>query len=154
MQILLPSAVRGQSVHFNIISSKRPWGVLPVEKIDSPVQQPFLERGQFKQAGQFGKLDNQAARNAYEDFTFPLMPPEGEDLIWETWIPLEEEATYLELQIWYSDSLIKFSQQDIGYLYQLELNSEGDTKVDGLASAEPGVTLLDRSSALILEIAE
>ncbi|EGH25706.1 hypothetical protein PSYMO_31527, partial [Pseudomonas amygdali pv. mori str. 301020] len=96
--------------------------------------------GQFKQAGQFGKLDNQAARNAYEDFTFPLMPPEGEDLIWETWIPLEEEATYLELQIWYSDSLIKFSQQDIGYLYQLELNSEGDTKVDGLASAEPGVT--------------
>ncbi|KPX81918.1 putative Membrane protein, partial [Pseudomonas amygdali pv. mellea] len=154
VQILLPSAVRGQSVHFNIISSKRPWGVLPVEKIDSPVQQPFLERGQFKQAGQFGKLDNQAARNAYEDFTFPLMPPEGEDLIWETWIPLEEEATYLELQIWYSDSLIKFSQQDIGYLYQLELNSEGDTKVDGLASAEPGVTLLDRSRALILEIAE
>ncbi|MCJ2371075.1 toxin VasX [Pseudomonas sp. RGM 3321] len=154
VQILLPSAVRGQSVHFNIISSKRPWGVLPVEKIDSPVQQPFLERGQFKQSGHFGKLDNQAARNAYEDFTFPLMPPEGEDLIWETWIPLEEEATYLELQIWYSDSLIKFSQQDIGYLYQLGLNSEGDTKVDGLASAEPGITLLDRSHALTLEIAE
>ncbi|MDU8541577.1 toxin VasX [Pseudomonas syringae group sp. J248-6] len=154
VQILLPSAVRGQSVHFNIISSKRPWGVLPVEKIDSPVQQPFLERGQFKQSGHFGKLDNQAARNAYEDFTFPLMPPEGEDLIWETWIPLEEEATYLELQIWYSDSLIKFSQQDIGYLYQLELNSEGDTKVDGLASAELGVKLLDRSRALTLEIAE
>ncbi|EGH27045.1 hypothetical protein PSYMO_38378, partial [Pseudomonas amygdali pv. mori str. 301020] len=34
------------------------------------------------------------------DFTYPLMPPENEDLIWETWVPLDKDATYLELQIW------------------------------------------------------
>ncbi|MBI6766908.1 hypothetical protein YA0058_16370 [Pseudomonas syringae] len=154
VQLLFPSAVRAQSVHFNIISSKRPWGVLPVEKIDSPINESFLNRGQFRQAGQFGTLGNKAARNAHEDFTFPLMPHEGEDLIWETWIPLEAEATYLELQIWYPDSLIKPDQQDIGYLYQLELNREGDTKVDGLITAELEVKALNRSTALTLEVAE
>ncbi|PIO92440.1 hypothetical protein CBI55_18845 [Pseudomonas syringae] len=154
VQLLFPSAVRAQSVHFNIISSKRPWGVLPVEKIDSPINESFLNRGQFRQAGQFGTLGNKAARNAHEDFTFPLMPHEGGDLIWETWIPLEAEATYLELQIWYPDSLIKPDQQDIGYLYQLELNREGDTKVDGLITAELEVKALNRSTALTLEVAE
>ncbi|MCH5535397.1 toxin VasX [Pseudomonas syringae] len=154
VQLLFPSAVRAQSVHFNIISSKRPWGVLPVEKIDSPINESFLNRGQFRQAGQFGTLGNKAARNAHEDFTFPLMPHESEDLIWETWIPLEAEATYLELQIWYPDSLIKPDQQDIGYLYQLKLNREGDTKVDGLITAELEVKALNRSTALTLEVAE
>ncbi|MEE1992696.1 hypothetical protein QPL90_14375 [Pseudomonas syringae pv. syringae] len=154
VQLLFPSAVRAQSVHFNIISSKRPWGVLPVEKIDSPINESFLNRGQFRQAGQFGTLGNKAARNAHEDFTFPLMPHESEDLMWETWIPLEAEATYLELQIWYPDSLIKPDQQDIGYLYQLKLNREGDTKVDGLITAELEVKALNRSTALTLEVAE
>ncbi|MCF5453501.1 hypothetical protein GIV89_17330, partial [Pseudomonas syringae] len=128
--------------------------VLPVEKIDSPINESFLNRGQFRQAGQFGTLGNKAARNAHEDFTFPLMPHESEDLIWETWIPLEAEATYLELQIWYPDSLIKPDQQDIGYLYQLKLNREGDTKVDGLITAELEVKALNRSTALTLEVAE
>lgn len=32
VQVRLPKLVRGESVHFNIVSSKRPWGVLPVEK--------------------------------------------------------------------------------------------------------------------------
>ncbi|EGH26953.1 hypothetical protein PSYMO_37916, partial [Pseudomonas amygdali pv. mori str. 301020] len=34
------------------------------------------------------------------------MPPENEDLIWETWVPLDKDATYLELQIWYPNNLI------------------------------------------------
>ncbi|WP_222943786.1 hypothetical protein, partial [Pseudomonas congelans] len=154
IQILLPSAVRGQSVHFNIISSKRPLGVLPVTKIDEPILYPFLDRGQFKEVGQFKKLVNQPARKAQEDFTFPLMPPEGEDVVWETWVPLENDATYLELQIWYPDSLIKLGQQDVGYLFQLELSSKGGTAVDGLANTELEIKTYSRISALTLEIAE
>ncbi|WP_055009057.1 hypothetical protein, partial [Pseudomonas caricapapayae] len=154
IQILLPSAVRGQSVHFNIISSKRPLGVLPVTKMDEPILYPFLERGQFKEVGQFKKLVNQPARKAQEDFTFPLMPPEGEDVVWETWVPLENDATYLELQIWYPDGLIKPGQQDVGYLFQLELSSKGDTAVDGLTNTELEIKTFSRISALTLEIAE
>ncbi|MFH7396966.1 hypothetical protein RA262_28365, partial [Pseudomonas syringae pv. tagetis] len=81
--------------------SKRPLGVLPVTKVDEPIVYPFLERGQFKEVGHFKKLVNQPARKAQEDFTFRLMPPEGEDVVWETRVPLEKDATYLELHIWY-----------------------------------------------------
>ncbi|MCF5631882.1 hypothetical protein GIV53_21815 [Pseudomonas syringae] len=154
VQILLPSAVRGQSVHFNIISSKRPLGVLPVAKIDDPILDPFLDRGQFKKVDQFKKLVNQPARKAQEDFTFPLMPPESEDVVWETWVPLEKDATYLELQIWYPDSLIKPGQQDVGYLFQLKLYSQGDTAVDGLAHTELEIKASSRASTSTLEIAE
>ncbi len=42
VQILLPKAVRGQSVHFNVISSKRPWGVLPVKKSILQYRSHFL----------------------------------------------------------------------------------------------------------------
>ncbi|KPW32847.1 hypothetical protein ALP45_01685 [Pseudomonas coronafaciens pv. atropurpurea] len=141
LQILLPSAVRGQSVHFNIISSKRPLGVLPVEKIDTPIPLPFIDRGQFKNTEHFGKLSNHPMRNACEDLTYPLMPPAGEDVIWETWVPLEQGAAYLELQIWYSERLIRPGPQDIGYLFQIELNSEGKTAVDGLGTVEREVKL-------------
>ncbi|MFA0930542.1 toxin VasX [Pseudomonas syringae] len=157
VQLLLPSALRAQSIHFNISSSRRPWGVLPVEKIDSPIHsinESFLERGQFRQTQHFGALGNQAASKAHEDFTFPLMPPENEDLIWETWVPLEPEAIYLELQIGYPESLVKADLQDIGYFYQLELSREGDTKVDGLITAELEIKALNRSTALTLEIAD
>ncbi|NAT60800.1 hypothetical protein CU666_23735, partial [Pseudomonas syringae pv. actinidifoliorum] len=33
VQVRLPNLVRGQSLHFNIVSTKRPWGMLPVAKI-------------------------------------------------------------------------------------------------------------------------
>ncbi|RMN26908.1 hypothetical protein ALQ64_05599, partial [Pseudomonas cannabina] len=86
VQVRLPNLVRGHSVHFNVISSKRPWGVLPVKKIDHPLHESFLDRGQFRNVEHFGTLTNKPAGKASEDFTFPRMPPEDEDIIWETWV--------------------------------------------------------------------
>ncbi|MCL6309064.1 hypothetical protein QQL38_00965 [Pseudomonas syringae] len=154
VQILFPGALRGQSVHFNVISSKRPWGVLPVEEIKSPLHEPFLDRGQFKSVDQFKTLANKPLGNAHEDFTFPLMPPAGEDVVWETWVPLEEGATYLELQIWHSDELINPGPEDIGYLFQVKLNSEGETKMDGLSTTDLEVKAASRLGSPTLEIAE
>ncbi|RMU73580.1 Membrane protein [Pseudomonas syringae pv. apii] len=154
VQILFPGALRGQSVHFNVISSKRPWGVLPVEEIKSPIHEPFLDRGQFKSVDQFKTLANKPLGNAHEDFTFPLMPPAGEDVVWETWVPLEEGATYLELQIWHSDELINPGPEDIGYLFQVKLNSEGETKMDGLSTTDLEVKAASRLGSPTLEIAE
>ncbi|RMP02658.1 putative Membrane protein [Pseudomonas syringae pv. persicae] len=154
VQVRLPNLVRGQSVHFNVLSSKRPWGVLPVEKIDDPLHEAFLNRGQFRKAEQFGTLANKPAGKASDDFTYPLMPPENEDLIWETWVPLDKDATYLELQLWYPASLLKTGGEDKSYLFQMKLGTTGDTAVDGLASVELEVKASNRIGALTLEVAE
>ncbi|WP_214346938.1 toxin VasX [Pseudomonas congelans] len=154
VQVRLPNLVRGESVHFNIVSSKRPWGVLPVEKIGDPLHQAFLDRGQFRTAEQFGTLTNKPAGKASEDFTYPLMPPENEDLIWETWVPLDKDATYLELQIWYPASLLNLGEDDRSYLFQMELGLRGDTAIDGLAAVELEVKASNRASTLTLEVAE
>ncbi|MCI3945320.1 hypothetical protein K0038_02359 [Pseudomonas syringae] len=154
IQVRLPRLVRGHSVHFNIVSSKRPWGVLPVEKIDQPVHEAFLDHGQFRKVEQFGTLTNKPAGKASEDFTYPLIPPENEDLIWETWVPLDKDATYLELQLWYPTSLLNPGGDDKGYLFQMELGTTGDTAIDGLAAVELEVKASSRIGALTLEVAE
>ncbi|WP_164663024.1 toxin VasX [Pseudomonas viridiflava] len=154
VQVRLPSALRGQSVHFNVISSKRPWGVLPVEKIDRPVHEDFLDRGQFRKLEQFGTLANKPAGKASDDFTYPLMPPENEDVIWETWMALNQDASYLELQIWYPQHLITSSQNDTGYWFQLELGNKGSIAFDGLTATELEVKSHNRTGFLTLEIAE
>ncbi|RML55521.1 hypothetical protein PSCFBP3800_03956 [Pseudomonas syringae group genomosp. 3] len=154
VQVRLPSLLRGQTVHFNVISSRRPWGVLPVEKIDDPLHEAFLDRGQFRKAEQFGTLTNKPAGKASEDFTYPRMPPENEDLIWETWVPLDKDATYLELQIWYPASLLNTGEDDRSYLFQMELGPRGNTSIDGLAAVELEVKASSRIGALTLEVAE
>ncbi|WP_239646752.1 hypothetical protein, partial [Pseudomonas syringae] len=154
VQVRLPNVLRGQSVHFNIVSTKRPWGVLPVAKIDQPIHEAFLDRGQFRKAEQFGTLTNKPAGKASEDFTYPRMPPENEDLIWETWVPLDKDATYLELQLWYPANLLNPGGDDRSYLFQMELGIRGDTAIDGLAAVELEVKASSRIGALTLEVAE
>ncbi|RMV51018.1 putative membrane protein [Pseudomonas amygdali pv. lachrymans] len=129
-------------------------GGLPVDKIDRPVHEDFLERGQFRKAKHFGTLTNKPAGKASEDFTYPLMPPENEDLIWETWVPLDKDAAYLELQIWYPSDLIHPGEEDRGYLFQMELGTRGDTAIDGLAAVPLEVKASSRIGTLNLEIAE
>ncbi|MBI6751282.1 hypothetical protein, partial [Pseudomonas syringae] len=153
IQVRLPNLVRGESVHFNIVSSKRPWGVLPVEKIETSIHEAFLNRGQFRKVEQFGMLTNKPTIKASEDCTYPRMPPEKEDLIWETWVPLDKDAIYLELQIWYPYSLVNVREDDKGYLFQMELSTRGDTAIDGLTAIELEVTKSSRAGALTLEIA-
>ncbi|WP_419957165.1 hypothetical protein [Pseudomonas syringae] len=154
VQVRLPNLVRGQSLHFNIVSTKRPWGVLPVAKIDDPLHEAFLDRGQFRKAEQFGTLTNKPAGKASEDFTYPRMPPENEDLIWETWVPLDKDATYLELQLWYPANLLNPGGDDRSYLFQMELGIRGDTAIDGVAAVELEVKATSRIGALTLEVAE
>ncbi|MBX6511029.1 hypothetical protein K4M05_22080, partial [Pseudomonas syringae pv. tomato] len=154
VQVRLPNLLRGQTVHFNVISSKRPWGVLTVEKIDQPIYEAFLDRGQFRKIEQFGMLTDKPAGKASEDYTYPRMPPENEDLIWETWVPLDKDATYLELQIWYPANLLNPDGDDRSYLFQMELGTKGDTAIDGLAAVELEVKASSRIGALTLEVAE
>ncbi|MCH5519620.1 toxin VasX [Pseudomonas syringae] len=153
IQVRLPGTLRGSSVSVNVISSKRPWGVLLVEKIDRSVQADFLDRGQFRNVKQFGTLTNKPAGKAYDDFTYPLMPPQNEDVIWETWVPLDKDASYLELQIYCPFPLASSGQSDTSYSFQLELDTKGSTSFDGLTEAELEVKSSSRADVLMLEIA-
>ncbi|RMV43175.1 hypothetical protein ALP10_00748 [Pseudomonas syringae pv. helianthi] len=154
IQLRLPNIVRGRSVNFNVISSKRPWGIMPVTKIDQQIYQDFLDRGQFRATSQFGVLTKKRIEHVHKDFTFPLMPPESEDVIWETWVPLEHDARYLELQIWYPENLIRTDAEDTGYLFQIELNTQGRTSFEGLSAIDLEVKTSSRLGFMTLEIAE
>ncbi|WP_250548386.1 hypothetical protein [Pseudomonas congelans] len=108
---------------------------------------------EHRKVDQFGTLASEPAGKATEDFSYPLMLPEDENLIWETWVPLDKDAIYIELQIWYPYSLMNAREDDKGYLFQMELNTKGDTAIDGLTAIELEVKKSSRTGTLTLEIA-
>lgn len=154
IQIRLPNIVRGQLIQFNIIDSKRPLGVLPVKKMDDPVQDPFIDKGQYTSTTTFEKASNKAYSHDPKAARYPPLPPTGEDIVWQTWVPVSESADFIELQIWYPSKVLNPGADDRGYLYQLELDAEGKTKTDGLSTSQLEVKKTNRNDALILAIAE
>jgi hypothetical protein len=72
--------------------------------------------------------------------------------VWRTWVPLQQEADFIELQIWYPDHIVNPGTQDVGYLYQIELSRLGEAAVDGLLPLELEVKSLTRNNAAQLEL--
>lgn len=131
VQILLPKDLRGRSLDFNVISTERPLDGWSVRQSEKPVIDSFLDNGLFKTAASFGSLTTQRPEKPDNRY-FPPMPPQNENLVWQTWIPLDTKADFVELQIWYPEDIVKPGPEDIGYLYQIELGDSGSTATDGL----------------------
>ncbi len=138
IQIRFPNALRGKSVLFNVIASKRLLGILPPEKIDSSTQAEFLDKGIYYPLSNWGNIDNQRPPVGFYPFSCPAIPEE-EDIIWSVWVPLDQEAQFLEFQIWYPQDLLHPSSQDTGYLYQIKLSEQGASSSDGLSKTELNV---------------
>ncbi|SDA34734.1 hypothetical protein SAMN03159355_05542 [Pseudomonas sp. NFPP10] len=153
VQILLPSALRGELVPFNVIASYRPLNILPVKAMDKPVQDPFIDKGHFTNSNHFTQVNNRP-HNQVSLARFPVLPPPGEDIVWQTWVPLAENADYIELQIWYPSQILDTGETDRGYLYQLKLERQGETAVDGLALTTLQVKASSRANAMLLAIAD
>ncbi|EGH47351.1 MULTISPECIES: hypothetical protein [Pseudomonas syringae group] len=68
-------------------------------------------------------------------------------------VPLDKDASYLELQIYYPFPLASSGQSDTSYSFQLELDTKGSTSFDGLTEAELEVKSSSRADVLMLEIA-
>jgi len=154
VHLRLPSAVRGQLIQFNVIDSKRILPLLPVRKMDDPVQDPFLDKGQFTGTNAFGTDTNSPYTADVRAARFPPMPASGQDIVWRTWIPVDKSADFIELQIWYPTNVLAAGVEDQGYLYQLELDKVGSTSVDGLSITELQVKSVSRKGAMILAVAE
>ncbi|MFJ2483622.1 toxin VasX [Pseudomonas sp. NPDC087598] len=150
VHLRLPSAVRGQLVQFNVIDSKRLLPMMPVRRMDDPVQDPFLDKGQFADVSTFGvEVDSKPSSTRY-----PVMPASIEDIVWRTWIPVDKSADFIELQIWYPTQILAAGTEDNGYLYQLELDKSGNSSIDGLSVTELQVKSSSRTGAMILAVAE
>ncbi|MEN1835580.1 hypothetical protein AAIM60_22110, partial [Pseudomonas lijiangensis] len=153
IQIRLPEALRGQWVQLNVISSTRPFGFLPTVKTNTPIADKFEELGKFTPLKAFGSIGNEQKPYKPSDLYFPIFPA-GEDVVWQTWVPLAEEATYIELQIWYPKAVGVSGEKAQSYLYQIELSQEGSIVVDGSTLTKLEVNKYSRAHALILALPE
>ncbi|GAB7531755.1 hypothetical protein PS3A_41690 [Pseudomonas sp. 3A(2025)] len=149
IQIRFPHALRGQSILFNAIASKRTLPLVPTQKIESSVKEEFEDKGLYHPVSDWGKIDNQRPPVGFYPYACPAIP-ETEDIIWKVWVPLDQNAQFLEFQIWYPLDLLHASPQDSGYLYQIELSEEGKSTLDGLSKTELPVKNKNREGAVQL----
>lgn len=153
IQIRLPEALRGQWVQLNVISSTRPFGFMPTVQTNTPIADKFEERGKFTPLKKFGSLGSERPPHNPSDLYFPVFPA-GEDVVWQTWVPLREEAVYIELQIWYPKTVGVSGEKAQSYLYQIELSQEGNMTVDGSTFTQLEVNKGSRAQALALVLPE
>ncbi|MDO7927226.1 hypothetical protein Q6A51_10585 [Pseudomonas sp. KFB-139] len=153
VQIQLPNAVRGKCIQLNIISSKRPLGILLVTKIESSIKTIFEERGQYTHIRKFTKVSNERPPFGPPELHFPIMP-ENEDVVWQVWVPLDRSADYIELQIWYPSDVVSPGKEERGYLYQIELDKNGNGTADGLTTPHLLISAEHRSQSLTLATPE
>ncbi|MBX8503136.1 hypothetical protein K5D31_24920, partial [Pseudomonas cichorii] len=153
IQIRLPNAVRGKWIQLNVIGSKRPLGVLPVAKIESSIKDIFEARGQYTHIRKFAKASNERPPHPSSGLHFPIMP-EDEDVVWQTWVPLDKSTDYIELQIWYPSDVVSHGEEGRGYLYQIEPDKKGNGTADGLTLTKLLVSAEPRAHSLILPTPE
>ncbi|MBX8592522.1 hypothetical protein K5D56_24445, partial [Pseudomonas cichorii] len=153
IQMRLPEVLRGQWVQLNVISSTQLFGLLPTVQSNRPIADKFEEHGRFTPLKAFGSIGNEQKPYKPSDLYFPSFPA-GEDVVWQTWVPLAEEATYIELQIWYPKAVGVSDEKAQSYLYQIELSLKGSIVVDGSTLTQLQINKYSRAHALTLALPE
>ncbi|WP_397450586.1 toxin VasX [Pseudomonas sp. NA-150] len=144
IQLHLPVELRGSLVEANLTASHRPLYVLPVETIDESLQEPFIKHGVIVESRLLGQTPDEINTDGPDEGRYD-MPPEGEGVVWQTWVPLTEDAQFIEMQVWYSPEILASSEGDRGYRFQLELDKGGvsDEKGTRLTSLDPGTLQIE-----------
>lgn len=158
LQLLLPASVRGELAHVNLIASGRPFPGFPVEKVGDSLKNPFSGYGTVEAVTEWREASSSKTQVHWNEPPQKPKPPADEDVIWQTWVPLNESAQYLELQVWYSPETLAIRDGDKGYRFQIELVPEGqtdnsDSRVVGLNESPMIVESLGgRKDAVLLPI--
>jgi len=135
IQLRVPEVLRSKVILINLTASRRPGLLMPVEASGNSLKEYFIGYGTTESIADWGKTSDTKTQMRYNDPPYRPVPPEGEDVIWQTWVPVADNAQYLEIQIWYPASILPVKAADEGYLYQVELDadgrSEGNSSLDG-----------------------
>jgi hypothetical protein len=154
VQIRLPQVLRGHLIQVNVAVSKRSLPIFPVELTDEPVQKAFEENGQFVSVEKLGNVSNNPYRFDPNLWNYPAMPPGNEDVIWQTWVPFNHDADFLELQIWYPTGVLADNKEMRGYLYQISLEEAPQMTSDGSSNTELSIQKKNRSETICLAVTE
>jgi hypothetical protein len=150
IQISLPSTIRGKTLRLSIISTERPFPGSSIEKSKGSIAQQFLDDGCFSSAKKFATIDERYGKGT-QDTYFPPIPPSEENIMWQVWVPLSKTAAFLELQIW-PPVENPTSSKPRAYLFQIELEADGQVAADGLIQTKLTVQSVAPKEAIALEI--
>lgn len=137
LQLRIPAALRGETIHINLMASYRPSSLTPVKALSESLQKDFISNGSVEPVSQWGQAPHKEFRPHYGVQLCNALPPPEEDIIWQTWVPIAEKAKYLEVQIWYPLEVLFIRDGDKGYRFQAELVAGGtyDNEANHLPSA-------------------
>lgn len=127
VQLLLPETIRGEIINVNLAASGRPFPGFPVEKIGGSLKDYFTGYGTVEAVTQWRNATPSKTQMRWNEPPRKSTPPADEVVIWQAWVPLNESAQYLELQVWYPEETLAISEGDNGYRYQIGLAPEGQT---------------------------
>jgi len=127
VQLLLPVAIRGEFIKLNMAATGRPFPGFPVEKMGGSLKDYFTGYGAVEAVSQWQNAPPSKTQMRWNEPPQNSSPPEDEGVIWQTWVPLDESAHYLELQVWYGEETLAIREGDNGYRFQIELTQEGQT---------------------------
>jgi hypothetical protein len=125
LQLRTPAALRGEAIHVNLMSTYRPSSLMPVKALGGSLKEAFIRNGASEWVRQWGQAPDEKFQMHYGVQLCNALPPQEEDVIWQTWIPVDEKAKYLEVQIWYPEASLATREGDKGYRFQVELVSGG-----------------------------
>jgi len=142
----LAAELRGALLKVNLTTRHSPFNLLATEQLDSSLQSAFVDHGRVVESTALGRVPD-APKQKSPDSVCYSMPPEGESVIWQTWVPLTEQAQHFELQVWYPPEILASGEGDRGYRFRLALEKDGaldqkDTRISSLETSSLGVQLL------------
>ncbi|WP_426142191.1 hypothetical protein [Pseudomonas sp. DWP3-1-2] len=156
IQLRIPAFLRGEIIHVNLTASDRPGYVMPVKASGGSLQEHFIGYGTIETTAEWSKASDQKTQIRYNDPPSRTAPPRGEDVIWQTWIPITDNAEYLELQVWYPTAILPAKDNDKCYRYQIELKAEGLSESNSHTPSDGSVLSVEgfggRTEAAILPI--
>jgi hypothetical protein len=146
VQLYIPAELRGALLKVNLTARHSPFNFLATEKLDSSLQSSFVDHGRVIESTALGRVPD-APKLKSPDSVCYSMPPEGESVIWQTWVPLTEQVQHLELQVWYPPEILASGEGDRGYRFRLALEKDGavdqkDTRISSLDTSSLSVQLL------------
>ena len=127
VQLLLPGAVCGELIKLNVAATGRPFAGFPVEKMGGSLNDYFTGYGTVEAVSQWRNTPPSKTQMRWNEPPKKSSPTEDEVVIWQTWVPLDEDVQYLELQVWYAPETIAIREGDKGFRFQVELAKGGQT---------------------------